>query len=311
MKEKTKEFLKKYLIGFILGVVLAGAIIVYAETYFPSNDVTYDNTESGLSSTNVQGAIDELYGVCFPKDGSDVITDLLPSNPDELYKDDKGNIRYYGATPNNYVNFNGEKWRIIGVIDGKLKIVKDEKLDSMAWASNRNNNWNNSDLKSYLNKDYYKNLDSIYRGMISEEVYYLGGYSGNTNLLTASEFYDAEKSSAVYSGNPTSVKQYISLIYPSDYGYAAGSDCLSISLWSYSNNCKNNDYLFKGVNEWLQMPSVAVNFDAYYIDISGDVKTKGITVDNALAIRPSLYLKLEVKIVGGDGSYDNPYELSI
>ena len=81
-----------------------------------------------------------------------------------------------------------KKWRIIGVIDGKLKIVKDEKLDSMAWASNRNNNWNNSDLKSYLNKDYYKNLDSIYRGMISEEVYYLGGYSGNTNLLTASEF---------------------------------------------------------------------------------------------------------------------------
>ena len=63
MKEKTKQFLKKYLIGFILGVVSAGVVIVYAETYFPSNDVTYDNTESGLTSTNVQGAIDELYTV--------------------------------------------------------------------------------------------------------------------------------------------------------------------------------------------------------------------------------------------------------
>mgnify|MGYP003218369517 FL=1 len=45
---------------------------------------------------------------------------------------DSGNIRYYGADPNNYVYFNCnsynsqnssscEKWRIIGVFDGKLK----------------------------------------------------------------------------------------------------------------------------------------------------------------------------------------------
>ena len=124
MKEKTKEFLKRYLIGFMLGIVSAGAIIVYAETYFPSNDITYDNKESGLSSTDVQGAIDELYGVCFPpKTGSDTITDLVDINTDELYKDDKGNIRYYGKNPNNYVSFNNELWRIIGVIDGKIKII--------------------------------------------------------------------------------------------------------------------------------------------------------------------------------------------
>ena len=50
---KIKEFMKKYLIGFILGIASAWAIIVYAATYFPSNDVTYDNKESGLASTNV------------------------------------------------------------------------------------------------------------------------------------------------------------------------------------------------------------------------------------------------------------------
>ena len=67
MKEKTKEFLKKYLIGFVLGVVSACTVSVIAATYFPSNDVTYDNKESGLSSTNVQGAIDELYKTCIAK----------------------------------------------------------------------------------------------------------------------------------------------------------------------------------------------------------------------------------------------------
>ena len=57
MKEKTKEFLKKYLIGFVLGIVSACTISVIAATYFPSNDVTYDNSESGLTSTNVQGRL--------------------------------------------------------------------------------------------------------------------------------------------------------------------------------------------------------------------------------------------------------------
>ena len=35
-------------------------------TYFPSNQVTYENSESGMQATDVQGAIDELYNTCFP-----------------------------------------------------------------------------------------------------------------------------------------------------------------------------------------------------------------------------------------------------
>ena len=121
MKEKIKKIIFGYLPGFVLGVITAISISVIAATYFPSNQTTYDNSVSGLQSTNVQDAIDELYGVCFPPTppATDTITDLLPSNPDELYKDEHGDIRYYGATPNNYVSFNNELWRIIGVIDGK------------------------------------------------------------------------------------------------------------------------------------------------------------------------------------------------
>ncbi len=77
--KKIKEFSKKYLIGFTLGLITSGIVVVCAATYFPSNQTTYDNSVSGLNATNVQGAIDELYNTCFPPTLGDQIlenTDL-------------------------------------------------------------------------------------------------------------------------------------------------------------------------------------------------------------------------------------------
>ena len=79
-------------------------------TYFPSNDVTYDNKISGLKSTDVQGAIDELYNVCFPPTAGDSIldnTDIVTSG-DGLYEDEYEDGRYFykGKNVKNYVTFN-------------------------------------------------------------------------------------------------------------------------------------------------------------------------------------------------------------
>ncbi len=59
-----KEFMKRYLCGFLIGGILFGSISVKGMSEFYSNDVSYDNKESGLTSTNVKSAIDELYNVC-------------------------------------------------------------------------------------------------------------------------------------------------------------------------------------------------------------------------------------------------------
>ncbi len=200
----------------------------------------------------MQGAIDELYNICNPPytpgQGTDVIDQILDKKTDELYTDEHGDIRYYGASPNNYVSFNNELWRIIGVIDGKIKRIRNESIGNDAWASDDSNNWDNSSLKSYLNGDYYNSIDETYRNMISEETYYLGGATdSNYETLTASGYYNAERdSSQVYSGNPASTTQKIGLMYPSDYGYAAGSNCLSTALYNYDGGCKNSDYLYSG-----------------------------------------------------------------
>ena len=38
------------------------------------------------------------------------------------------NIRYYGSNPNNYVSFNNELWRIIGVFGNNVKLVRRDRL---------------------------------------------------------------------------------------------------------------------------------------------------------------------------------------
>ena len=111
------------------------------------------------------------------------ITALVESNPEEIYTDDKGNIRYYGADPNNYVEFNNELWRIIGIVDGKVKIVRNELLtpvetdngvtigtsDGFYWnyvqqEGKNYNNWEGSTLQTYLNGTYYNSIDQAITG---------------------------------------------------------------------------------------------------------------------------------------------------
>ena len=62
--KKIKELFKKNIklvIGFILGGIVFGTGAVYAATTLLSQSVYYNNSTSGASSTNVQGALDELY----------------------------------------------------------------------------------------------------------------------------------------------------------------------------------------------------------------------------------------------------------
>ena len=73
------------------------------------------------------------------------------------------NIRYYGSDPNNYVSFNNELWRIIGVFGNNVKLVRSEKLGDLSWDSSEEsinagggvNEWSQADLQVYLNKMYY------------------------------------------------------------------------------------------------------------------------------------------------------------
>ena len=95
-------------------------------------------------------------------------------------------------------------------------------------------------------------------------------------------------------------------MYPSDYGYAAGSSCLSTALFYYDGSCKNSDYLSIEVFEWLQAPHASDSNFAAHLDRFGCVYTN-LDVTASRAVRPVLYLNTNVKIIGGIGTKSEPY----
>ena len=329
--KKIKKFIKNNIFGFILGALIFGTGGVLAATYCASSEVSYDNTESGMQSTDVQAAIDELYELA---NTVQIGGTKLPTSSENggIYIDEYGNIRYYGKNPNNYVSFNNETWRIIGVVDGRIKLIRNAILtpvttdngvtvgtsDGFYWnkvqqTGKNYNNWEGSTLQNYLNGTYYNSIGNTYQNMIEESTFYLGATSINYKTLTSSGYYQTERDSTqVYSGNPGSTKQKIGLMYPSDYGYAAGESCQSTALYKYSSSCKNTDYLWLNNSkyEWLQVPNASYSSYAARLASTGFVQGHGISVSsNAYAVRPVLYLKSQIRITGGDGSINNKFTL--
>ena len=125
---------------------------------------------------------------------------------------DGGNIRYYGASPNNYIYFNCsdysnqtsstcETWRIIGVFDGKLKLIKSESIGAYSWdnkdtstgAENDTgkNDWTTARLMKLLNPSNYYKVDSNDNNL-GQSLYYNSAsgkcYSGQNNATVDCDF---------------------------------------------------------------------------------------------------------------------------
>lgn len=111
---------------------------------------------------------------------------------------------YIGADPNNYVKFNDELWRIIGVFDtddgtGKvekrLKIIRNESIGSYSWDNkdtstgaednSGKNNWSDARLNYLLNPGHESetNGGSLYWNRKSGNC-----YDGSNNSTTSCDF---------------------------------------------------------------------------------------------------------------------------
>ena len=263
--------------------------------------------------------------------------------------------RYAGANPNNYVCFGSDVtpcpednlYRIIGVFDGQVKLIKSDYVTSemlgtdgrdyygaysnstsnykgsmdtstiVAYRWNYDtsvdewgsNNWTTSEFNTInLNTNYWNYLDTTWQDLIATTTWHLGGMSSYDN--TAKAFYDGERNNVGYGSNPTTYSDEIGLMYPSDYGYAASPDAWATNLFKYNNSTiTSNNWLYMGLYEWTITPNSSYSNYVFNVFTTGYLNNG--SAYRGYVARPVFYLESNVALQGGSGTSSDPYTLLV
>ena len=265
---------------FLIAVIL---IILISVGYFSYALFSFTKTSNNV----IEGTVGELK-----KSGADTLIKLTNNQNDSgLYTithsadstlqigatESITEYRYRGVSPKNYVTFNNEVWRIIGVfptddgtgkIENRIKLIRDQSIGIKYWDTSDSNNWARpSTLNTELNTTYLNSLTSEAQKMIGNTKYYLGGKNvtyNNGYADTPLQFYSYERkiqnttSNEFYNGtNPNSWVGKLGLMYVSDYGYAS-SNCENKRIYDYNSSandirvCNDTNWLYNiKDNEWI------------------------------------------------------------
>lgn len=163
-----------------------------------------------------------------------------------------GNIRYSGSDPNNYIYFNCsdysnqssstcETWRIVGVFDNKVKLVRYTPLGEYSWTSNSGttiNKWDPDTSKGYTGATIMNLMNPGYESLSANNSLYWNSGSGNCyvgeNLETSAcdftttglkndttrNLISTEK---FYLKSPSSGELYADQLYVQERGISGGS----------------------------------------------------------------------------------------
>ncbi len=259
------------------------------------------------------------------------------------------NYRYSGGNDivENYVCFGSDEvtcpkenlYRIMGVYDGNIKIIKAEPIDknsdgtydvavngadTFAFGGANVVNWEGTDssdpsddasINTYLNTTYYNAFPEKYRNMILASNYSTAGFD-ESNSATAKNYQLAQ--TGAYSAQTYN----IALMSPGEYMFGANSNFWS--LVSFASSSATTDYYLNTdmqANNWLYLDQ----YDNYlewcineYTSDSNKVwrvhyggHVGGSVVTDALAVRPVITLSSDAKIEYGSGTNSNPYRLSL
>ena len=235
-----------------------------------------------------------------------------------------------GGTPTTDANNLGDG---APSVNNTVKIIRDDAIGSFAWHKSKTNDWTAASLNIEILNNLYLNSSSgtcyfystsvgkacsfVDNGLanvqdfIENATWNLGGYSSNS--VTTSDMYTYERGTTVSSGRPVVTTGKVGLMYPSDYGYSVtNANCshTSENLGSYnSSSCGGKAWLLKYGFEWTNSPNSGNSYNVFYVGTNAYLSN--YRANYGYGVRPVLYLKSNVYVTGGDGSINNPYQLSL
>ena len=256
--------------------------------------------------------------------------------------------RYSGKTPNNYVWFNNEMWRIIGLIPtctsassgtcsattNLVKIIRAESIGGLAYDAKESGYtglWGSNTLYTLLNSYYYGKQNGTGTS-------YCYGYQttavadcdySEIGISSESSDYYSQMIEDVYwnigasvnsatpgtvygteSATVTTNTAKIGLMSPSDYGYAAVVSGYSKKMSVYNTAAiTGTNWLYGQGEEWTNIQYSSRANSALDVTYNGNM-TNSFAYEGH-AIRPVLYLDAGVYKISGSGTSSDPYMIGM
>ena len=283
MLKKIKEIIRNRRIIFITGLVL-GIIVsasgVYAANTIYSKNVTYDNSNSGLSATNVQDALDETYNRCFP-----------PPKPGD----------YVSLKPTDKSGQELNLWRIISINeDNTIDIISEYVSSTELTISGYIDYETNISTYDYENYVFILN-DFVTR--YENEKYTIDsrafGYNGQTESILEFDYKNNN-------GNFSESEGGGDTLYEKDYNLVM--DALG-TLKATKPDGSSNSYFVasRSFDSCFGIRSVSYNnWKITVTDLACDWNPWEGTYPVNYSVRPILTLKANLKYIG-KGTKDSPY----
>ena len=226
--------------------------------------------------------------------------------------------RYAGSNPNNYVCFGSDAatcpsanlYRIIGVFDNEVKLIKSTNYGNYVWNSEDDNTWNSStkpDIRTTLNSTYLNTLSSTWQNKIAMHSWKVGGGGWNDlGATTAATAYENEVGTGQV-GYVDSMK--VGLMYVSDYGFAASNNFWSTDLSYYgSASANDSNWMYLGSSEWTISRGSDQSASAFFIYSYG--VQYYMSTRFTYAVRPVFYLTSTTTYVSGFGTSSDPIRIN-
>ena len=280
------------------------------------SDLCFGKSLSECITTQVYTGTDGVSGV-YKHDGQGIYTNADQETGDNSY-------RYAGANPNNYVCFgsdeavclNNDLYRIIGVFDNHVKLIKLTSFGSYAWDgtnSDYDNTWNETtkpDIYTTLNETYYNRFGSEWQDLIVETVWHVNGIRSSNGNVLPKKVYTYEIGEE-QSGYEETMK--IGLMYVSEYGYAASPENWTTPLYDYDNDTnRNNNWMFFNPERTISRVLDDSKFAfvvAYNGKISDSFIYSGVQGFTG-GVRPTFYLNSDAQYISGTGTQTDPYRIA-
>ena len=313
---KSNSYNYKLLMGMILGILLS-AVGVKAVSYLGSgSELVYDNSSSGLSSVNVQNALDEVYSkicpdnyVCFKKKSTLALGDYVKMTPTKSsYTTDTSKTGYTSTQTINPQELN--LWRVIKINDdGTVEMISEHVSSTAVWFQGQTGYQN---FVGYLNV-----LASQYENSTYTKGSRYFGYNGQTEYITdTSKFVNPAPWTSSTGSSTVESQGGGDELYTKDYDLI---NTVLGTIVATEPNSKSGSYYWMASRYYGYSSSTSYGWYGRVINSSGTYSNYSLylyssssfsTYDDCSSLRPIVVLKSGLKY-SGLGTERLPMEISV